>query len=252
MRKSFRLSTLALLVVLIWSGILSADAKAIRYGGAVGWSPLMVKGDNGRIVGVAVDVMNELGNRLHRPVELSEELPWKRLMDYAEKGEIDVVAGIYKTEEREKVFLFSQPFMVNTAKLFVLKDNIFTVNDLQDLKGKSGGKPSGGSFGEKFDSFAAANLKMNEAVNKETLYKMLQGKRFDFVVMDGDDGMAYLAKNGLQDDIKMLDFDVNTVKVYLAISKKSPVADMVGDIDKALLDMESDGTLQRIADSYRN
>lgn len=244
-------------VVLLCLGLLGAmvlgasgEERTLTYGGSYGWAPLFIKASDGTITGVAVDVMEEIGTRTGITVEMTEDLPWKRLLSYVEEGKVDALAGIYYTDERNEIYLYTEPFMVNTARIFVRADDPMEVTALEDLKGKSCGKPQGGSFGDTFDTFAAEHLTVNEAPSKDNLYKMLLAERFDFVVMDGDDGTAYLKSQGLMDQVRMLDFPVNVVNVHIILSRNSEAPSMLEEINAALISMREEGVLQKILEEH--
>ena len=52
--------------------------------------------------------------------------PWVRVKELAKYGEIDLITGIYKNEEREKYLDYiPTPFMTNPVIIYVKKGNDF-------------------------------------------------------------------------------------------------------------------------------
>lgn len=59
--------------------------------------------------------------------------PWDKARRELEKGEIDALAGMYKTKERDKIVDFSIPHLVVSYAIFVRKNSdIKSLNDVRD------------------------------------------------------------------------------------------------------------------------
>ena len=95
---------------------LSAEEQAwieahpvIKVGTDPDWPPFSSLAD-GRTQGIDPDLLTILGARLGLQIELVARPSWPETYAAAERGEIDMLAGTARTEEREKVFQFTEPY----------------------------------------------------------------------------------------------------------------------------------------------
>lgn len=65
---------------------------------------------NGTYVGMAVDYLRLLEQKLGVTFEIMKGKSWSELVELAKKGDIDVLTSIVKTPERLKYFSFSEPY----------------------------------------------------------------------------------------------------------------------------------------------
>lgn len=91
----------------------------------------------GAIVGLEVDVITEIARRLNRKLEI-QDMPFNSLILELAAGQIDVVAaGLTPTAERQKMILFSHPYIDNDENVVMTKKANPTIATLEDLYGKS-------------------------------------------------------------------------------------------------------------------
>jgi len=145
-----------------------------------------------------------------------------------------------------------EPFLKNSVRLFVLKDNEFSFNKFEDLIGKKGVKPIGAKYGEEFENYVVEHdIKVAEVGDKVNGFKMLESKRVDFVISDIFDGQNYLRGVGLQDTMVPLEKEVMSTDVLYLVSRNSPLADLVPQLEEALRQMRSEGLLETFEMRYR-
>jgi extracellular solute-binding protein (family 3) len=91
---------------------------------------------SGGIEGFNVDLANEIGKRLKRPVEISAT-QFSGILPSLQAGTIDFVAApVTVTKERAENYLFSEGYL-NTDYQFLTKKGEPAITDLKQLKGKS-------------------------------------------------------------------------------------------------------------------
>ncbi len=231
--------------------LLAQECKVLRVGGAPGWYPVSyVDEGTNKPKGIAYDFAKVIGKKLNLEVEVYASYPWKRMLKYVEIGKLDLVAALYWTSEREKVYTYTEPYLVNEARAFVLKSKKFKLEKYEDLIGLRGGTPFGGTYGDKFDSFAKANLNLTHSSTKKQHIGLLLKERIQYFILDYQDGMTYLKQNGLENKIIALDYPISTTKVYFAFSKQSPCIKLLDSINKMIIDSKSNGTLEEIILKY--
>ncbi len=245
-----------ILALLCTAGAYSMECSQLRIAsGVTGWAPISYKDKaSGRYHGVAFDVIQEVSKRLNIPVT-TLDIPWKRVLLYMETGNLDLALAIYKNKEREKKYLYTHAYFSNEARVFVKKGHEFPFNRLEDLVGRSGVVPAGGSFGEEFDSFAEKNLKLYKVSNppfKEKYHKLILNQRWDYYIADYLDGISHLKKAGLQNKIVPLPHPIDKNDVYFAFSRKSPCQHLLPQINKIVEQLKFEGFILRKAEKYQN
>ncbi len=228
--------------------------NVLRVAGGEGWYPYYIRNETtNELEGIALDVVKQLSQDLDIPLEIVEGLPWKRVLLMTEQGDVDVVAGAYWNAERAEKYQYSIPFAQDEARVFVLKENQFPFEELSDLKGKVGGRPLGGSYGEEFDQYAKEHLTFEEVEgSKDKIFTKLLLERNDYAVYAYWDGMGYLWENDLDDQIVPLPKPVAINEIHLMLSRTSPCRELVDSIDELLEQYLEDGTIDAIMARYGN
>lgn len=219
--------------------------------GTYAWKPIaFIDEDTKEHKGIAVDVARETAKHLGWKYKVDLDMPWNRLFPMLDEGELDVVAGVYWTEERAEKYLISEPFVEDKISIWVPKGKEFKFEKLEDLKGKTGGRPSGGSYGQEFDDFSKEHLTMEFAETQTELSQMLLNGRIDYLVLAYWDGMLNFTKDGIIDQVTALEKPVAVNNVHLCISKKSNYADEISSINETIKKMKSEGTIEKMMDDY--
>lgn len=86
-----------------------------------------------KVIGFDMDVIQELGKRLGRPIEIVES-DFSGIIPALQSGRADMaIAGIGPTDERRKSIDFSDPYHIDKKALLVLENsNITSEKDLND------------------------------------------------------------------------------------------------------------------------
>jgi ABC-type amino acid transport substrate-binding protein len=152
-----------------------------------------------------------------------------RLMKMLESGEIDGMALLIKTEEREKFLYYSHaPFYLPQSVMIFLKESsIDTIQSADDLIGQR----IGFLLGIKGTPFLSENkdkLTMNSISGKDWIKRnlmRLQGKRIDAVFIPELAPARYvIAKMNIGEQLKLLNVPEPPIQLYFVFSKKSPNA----------------------------
>lgn len=243
-----RLLVLLVLLVLLATLCSTAPAHAeqkslLRYSGAMGWRPFFMPEPDGTAVGLCPDIMQMVGKELDMPVEF-RQMPWKRALMQLELGEIDVVCGIYPTAERKTLYDYSLPIADDDIRIFVKR--VFPVQRLEDLKPLRGGKPLGSSFGDEFDSYAAANLTIEDTTDKVHSLRKLDSGRIDYFISAYADVMPTLKQMGLADSIRPLPLVVSSKTVHLAFTRKPGRQQVYDRVKEVVNRLVSEGVIDAL------
>mgnify|MGYP002700110688 CR=1 FL=1 len=233
------------------AGALTKECAEIRVSGSNSWKPIsFINERKTQFKGVAFDVLLLLSKKLAIEVTPLLDLPWARAMIMMESGELDVMAGIYKTSERSKKFYFTQAFLAESLNIYVLKGKGFEYKKFKDLVGKRGDMIIGSSNGKQFDAFASKHLDLHPVLTREQQFQRLVRERTDYVILDRYTANWKLKKLGFTKQIQALENPLIKNSIYFAFSKQSPCANLLPQINSILKAMENDGSLNEIYEKY--
>lgn len=215
--------------------------------------PVMYKNGN-HIDGVGPEITEKILKGLG--IEMRNEFvgPWKRVQHHAKSGRIDLVAGIYKNEDRKKYLDFvDTPFMDNASVIFVKKGNAFAFNKWEDLKGRKGGGILGDKFRPDFDDFLEKNqdsIKIERVTSQVQNFKKLVSGRIEFIPYSKYVGLLLLDELGLSDQVEILPEPIYVGQFYLGISKKSSLKELIPKIDEKVAELKNNGTIDSLIDKH--
>ncbi|MEO9523327.1 MULTISPECIES: amino acid ABC transporter substrate-binding protein [Marinobacter] len=134
----------ALVILSLVSTALYAQDDTIRVGMSGQYFPFtFVEQDT--LKGFEVDVMDAIAKEMGRKVEY-QTAAFSGLFGMLGAGRIDTVANqITITEERQKAYLFSEPYVYDGAQV-VIKAGNEDINGVEDLKGKTVAVNLGSNF----------------------------------------------------------------------------------------------------------
>ncbi len=175
-------------------------------------------------------------------------VPWARALAEAEKGDYDILVGVWHSAEREKWMAFSDAMMENELGFYKKKGDPITFTDYAALKanGTKIGIVRGYVNPEGFDE---AKMNVDEATDDLTNMRKFIGGRTQLVIIDKQIG-AYIVKSNMADSIGTIE--------WLTTLQKKPLMNGIlknakGDWQKRLADfnkgigiIKQNGTLDKI------
>ncbi|NMF89377.1 substrate-binding periplasmic protein [Aromatoleum petrolei] len=209
----------------------------------------------GQLRGLAPEVVRGIFREMGHELRTEPLGNWKRCLLEAQEGRVDVVVAAYRTSERERRLAFSIQYLVaDPIVLFVRRDRQFAFSRWSDLEGKTVGLLLGDSFGERFDRFAEARLKVERVSRSEQNVRKLALGRIDFMPVGLRTWRLQGQRLGYGDEIMRLPKPLVTEHYYVAVRRGSPLESLLPHIDRRLAEMHADGSLQRLerahADAY--
>ncbi|QIR76311.2 transporter substrate-binding domain-containing protein [Sulfurospirillum diekertiae] len=99
------------------------------------YAPYEWVNQNGDYVGMAVDYLHLLEQKLGIHFKVAKGKSWSEVVELAKKGEIDILTSIVQTPERLQYFLFSEPYR-DTQTMIVDNGEGKFIGNLEHLSGK--------------------------------------------------------------------------------------------------------------------
>jgi len=206
--------------------------------------PPLVFSNHGQCDGVAVDIVRALSARMSRTIEI-RCMDWTAAQQMVAKGEADALIQINETDERKKIYDFSEPLLDDQFSIFVAKDRV-GIADQHDLQGLRVGVEEAGLPTQILKTDPLILLHFVPSLKDG--FELLQGGRIDAVVTNQWVGAYIVAENGM-DRVRITGEPIATLQSKIAVKKGN--AQLLADINQALQDIKSDGTYAHILNVWR-
>jgi L-cystine transport system substrate-binding protein len=225
-------------------GSASGSADVLRVGTEGTYAPFSFHDpSSNELTGYDVEVAKAVGAELGMKVEFSET-QFDAIFAGLEADRYDVIANqVTITPEREKKYLFSEPYTVSNGVVITRADDD-SVHSLADVKGKRSAQSTTSSFSEVATKAGAQVEPVEGFTQAVTLLK--QG-RVDVTINDSLAFLEYQKTTGDKDVKIAAEIDPPS-KQALVFRKDS--ADLQARVDKAMEALRADGTLARISEKY--
>ena len=207
--------------------------------------------DGSHLVGANADLVQMVAKEIGIPIEVRYVGSWARVQEEARLGRIDLIAGAFFTVDRLTYMDYVYPaFRETHSVLWGRQAAPLKYRQWSDLKNLSGLTVINNSFGEDFDRYAKANLKINTVPSLEQAFKILQLGRVDYLVYEEDPARAYIAKLGIA-GLVPVNPSVSNESLYLTLSHKSPcnTSEVRAALAKAMYNLAKQGVMKKMVES---
>lgn len=202
----------------------------------------------GKLIGANADLMQLLAQALGIPIEVRYVGTWARVQEEAKIGRIDLIAGAFFTQARlDYMDYFHPPFQGTRSVVWSAAAKPVPFKAWDDLRGLHGLTVINNSFGEAFDQYAKANLKITTVPTLEQAIQMLALARADYMIYEEAPGLAYMAKLNIS-GLKIAATEVSSEALFLTFSHKSPcnTPEMRALITKAVLKLNKEKAMEKL------
>lgn len=210
------------------------------------FAPMGFRDENNEIVGFDIDYAKAAGEKMGREV-VFQPIDWSTKESELNSGRIDLIWNGYTiTDERKEKVLFTKPYLKNAQVIVTKADS--NITKMEDLAGKVVGVQSLSS--------ASDALNANEIVSKiKTVTEFkdnvlalsdLKIGRIDAVVIDQIVADYYM--NQEKDTFKILDESLAPEEYGIGVKKGNE--DLLSDLQKALDELNEDGTATKISEKW--
>lgn len=205
--------------------------------------PILAFKSGDQIVGAAATLVETIAKKLNVPIESKYTGNWSAAQAAARDGKVDIIFGLYHTEDRAKYLDYVDPaFMFDDVAIFVPKGKEFTFTGKDDLIGKKGVTNEGESFGDSFDAFMEKKLNVSRTDGLDAAFKDLLDGKADFLIAGHHPGQAEAIKQGIEDKVEVLDQALLSEEMFVAFSKKSPCLSLIDGFSQAITELTTDGS----------
>lgn len=220
-------------------------AEKVRYCDYPVYPPISWS-DGKQVRGLAPSVVKILFGQLGYEVEIVVLGNWKRCLLDAAEGRVDVVLA-YTTAQREQSMLFSTvPVLREEVAVFINRQHPVKFERLEDLARYRGGLLFGESYGVEFDRMVAQNNNIEwVSDSRQNFGKLIRG-RIDFITQERRTGQLYVEKMPGAQDIIALPNALSVDYLRVAVSRRSPLAARMPDINAQLQRMVDGGDIERL------
>jgi polar amino acid transport system substrate-binding protein len=111
-----------------------ASNPKIQLGIDPSWAPFEFIDPNGEYSGISSGYVEAVVDRLEVEMNPVQGLTWSQVVEKSKIGEIDVLPGAMRTDDRETFLKFSKPYL-SVPIIIALHHNLPYVNDLNGLEG---------------------------------------------------------------------------------------------------------------------
>jgi PAS domain S-box-containing protein len=193
--------------------------------------------------GVAVDIVRALAKHMSERIEI-RATDWQAAQGQVLGGEADALIQINRTDEREKLYDFSEPLLESQFSIFVRTDRV-GISGITSLRGLHVGVESGG--------LPRLLLEKNPNIDVTIIPTFLEGfsrinaGTLDAIVVDYRVGSYVLAENR----IKNIGVSGEPIALsYSALAVRKGNTRLLASINAGLRAIRSDGTYQSIIDKW--
>lgn len=195
--------------------------------------------ENGEIVGYDVDVIDAVAKKIGIKYEW-KDMNFDGLISALQFKKIDIViAGISSTPEREKVVNFSIPYYQSKTAYIMNKNNPIT---MEELEGKSFGVDLGTSYETTARSIEGAEVTPFSSTAGTLL--ALKSQKVDCILV-GEAVASEYVRNNPELEI----FGYGEGEECSIAFNKDDIA-LQESFNKALKELEADGTLEKLQEKY--
>lgn len=215
--------------------------------GITHWPPWKIY-ENGEFGGIDVDIVREMARRTGLDIELVH-CTWKRCIEMLRSGDLDMVTSFGYTDERDQFSVYIEPSYSHSSVCFYARKGETTqINGIDDLVGRTVGHIKGASYFREFNT--SESIKKMGVANDIQLFKMLDSGRVDFIIGFETARDRQIQLFGFEDQVLKLEYRIEKLPVYLALSRQSPARVCIPMIEKALEDMLNDGFIEKAIQSH--
>lgn len=199
---------------------------------------------NGAPSGVAVDLVRALAAHIPQAVDI-RAMDWSEAQALVARGEADALIQINQTEERKRLYDFSDTLLESQFSIFVGTDRL-GLSGISSLRGLRVGVESGGLPRQLLEKDPHIQL----AIIPDFLegFRLLNAGALDAVVVDYRVGSYILAENGIR-NIKVTGEPI--AFSYSSIAVKRGDTKLLSAINGGLRIIKADGTYQNVIEKWK-
>jgi len=180
------------------------------------YAPFVFLDPDSRPRGITVDLWKQWSQKTGVVVEF-RLLEWDAALAAVREGQADVVGGLFRTPQREKIFDFTKPYFEMSTGLF-FHSQIHGIREFGDLNGFTVGLVQGDSA-EEWIREKYPQIRLESYPDTERLIQATLSGAIKVFVADTQVARFYLAKLDSGNGIREADRPVSVNRQYAAVGK---------------------------------
>lgn len=194
--------------------------------------------ETGEIAGFEADLMREIAKRGNFKIDFIEK-SFSLIISGVRDGKTDMGVGFISIrDERKKILNFSEPYMETAVVLLANKKNKMASND-EKIYAIAKGTYFKLLIEDKKD------IEIVEEVDTNKIIEKLVSKEVDYAITSREIAAIYSEKYPEIYEAKVLQEDLVAIAFYKNISP-----DFIKEVDKIILEMKADGSLDTLKKKY--
>lgn len=230
-----------------WFGPLEARGRTgsrVVVGGDSDYPPYEYLDRNGQPAGFNVDLTRAVARQAGIDVDIRLG-PWGKIRKGLESGEIDLVQGMFFSEERDEVFDFSPPFTV-VAHVIVVRKGSPVPADLASLSGRSV-LVMAGDVMEELAVERGLKTGLVAVASQEEALRLLAAGRYDCALVATVPALYWIEKHGWK-NLRLAEKPVLAAEYgYAALPAN---ASLLASVSEALAAIEKTGEYRKIRNEW--
>lgn len=219
------------------------------------WEPYQYMTVDNRVAGLDIELAKTILTDMGCSISVVQG-SWTELLNKLKSGEIDLVLGASKTEDREQFAYFSDPYRKEQFQLYVRKEQASL--PFTDIKSFIEAGHKVGVVNEYYYGDQVASLYEDDkyrqqfigAIISELNMARLLDEEIDGLLEDSFVAASILRRKGLDKYIQPHSISLESSEVFLMFSKQSVAEQTVADFNRGLQQLRSSGEYNRIVEKY--
>ena len=207
------------------------------------YQPFTYHDENDELTGYDVEVAKAIGEKMGVEVEFSE-ITWEGLLASLDNGTVDLVLKqVGVTDEREEKYDFTDPYLYSYIALITTGDNT-EIDSWESARGKKTSLNVSSNYAAIAEEYEM-DITASETFSKDI--ELLTAGRTDCVINNTIAFNDYLVQKP-DVDIKIVDVQEDADTVAIPIPKGNE--DLVDAVNKAIKELQNDGTLTKLSEQF--
>lgn len=207
------------------------------------YQPFTYHDENDELTGYDVEVAKAIGEKMGVEVEFSE-ITWEGLLASLDNGTVDLVLNqVGVTDEREEKYDFTDPYLYSYIALITTGDNT-EIDSWESARGKKTSLNVSSNYAAIAEEYEM-DITASETFSKDI--ELLTAGRTDCVINNTIAFNDYLIQKP-DVDIKIVDVQEDADTVAIPIPKGNE--DLVDAVNKAIKELQDDGTLTKLSEQF--
>jgi polar amino acid transport system substrate-binding protein len=239
-----------LFMVTILSAYFTIDSEGARTSIKVAvnynFPPYQYLNANGEIVGLHIDIMNEIAHNENLIIEYIPFNETNKSIEALEKGIVDAILGIVSNNDRNSMLASTNDISSATLCMLVRNENISRVLNPQDKRKYSVAFELGTiSFSQLSELNSGNNLVMG---NQKQLYDVLINKNVDAVIGVKESLVYMLEENGVGDSYTIVHNYISSVSYSILTRRNDRM--LYNSINRGIGKILSSGKYEQLLDKW--